>query len=339
MFNRAAIAVLSFTVALTAANVAAQAGETAGLRNVGSIAGADEAWDYATVDADARRLYVARGDGVMAVNLANQVVTPVLVAGKKVHGVALLPGGLAVSTNGESRDVTLFRTSDGGVVGQLPAGAKPDAVVRDPRSGLVVVLNGGDGSATLIDADNKAVPGSIAIGGKLEFAAALGDGRVFVNVEDSNELVELDIPGRVVVRRISLKGCDSPTGLALDSRAKILVSACGNGVALAVSAVDGAILATLPIGRGPDAVMFDEKNRRFLIPCGRDGVLTVIGAQADGSLKVIETAQTAKGARTGAIDQNTGRIYLPVADFEPGKAGERPVAKPGSFRILVLDRT
>jgi DNA-binding beta-propeller fold protein YncE len=233
----------------------------------------------------------------------------------------------------------LFRTSDGGVVGQLPAGAKPDAVVRDPRSGLVVVLNGGDGSATLIDADNKAVPGSIAIGGKLEFAAALGDGRVFVNVEDSNELVELDIPGRVVVRRISLKGCDSPTGLALDSRAKILVSACGNGVALAVSAVDGAILATLPIGRGPDAVMFDEKNRRFLIPCGRDGVLTVIGAQADGSLKVIETAQTAKGARTGAIDQNTGRIYLPVADFEPGKAGERPVAKPGSFRILVLDRT
>jgi DNA-binding beta-propeller fold protein YncE len=142
-----------------------------------------------------------------------------------------------------------------------------------------------------------------------------------------------------VVRRISLKGCDGPTGLALDARTKMLVSACGNGVALAVSAVDGAILATLPIGKGPDAVMFDENNRRFLVPCGRDGVLTVIGAQTDGSLKVVETVPTAKGARTGAIDQKTGKVYLPTADFGPGKTGERPVARPGSFRLLVLDRT
>jgi DNA-binding beta-propeller fold protein YncE len=339
MLNRLKLAALSFTLALAGAHGAAQAGESARLRIVGGIAGADGAWDYASIDADARRLYVARGDGVMAVDLGAQAVTPVLVAGQRVHGVAPLPDGLAASTNGESGAVTLFRTSDGGVVAQLPAGKKPDAVVRDPKSGLVVVMNGGDGSATLIDADKKVVAGSIAVGGVLEFAAAAGDGRVFVNVEDRNELVELDIPGRAVVRRLALKGCDSPTGLALDSRARVLVSACGNGVALAVSAVDGALLATLPIGKGPDAVLFDEKNRQFMIPCGRDGVLTVIGAQPDGSLKVIETAPTARGARTGAIDQSTGKVYLPVAEFEPGKAGERPVAKPGTFRILVLDRS
>jgi hypothetical protein len=62
----------------------------------------------------------------------------------------------------------------------------------------------------------------------------------------------------------------------------------------------------------------------------------VIGEEADGSLRVIETVPTAKGARTGAIDPETGKVYLPTAEFEPGKTGERPVAKPGAFRILVL---
>lgn len=336
MLDRARIAVLSFSLALAGVAVPSVAAEIGDLKVIGGIAGADGPWDYASVDAQARRLYVARGGGVMAVNLADNAVTPILAPGKRVHGVLPLPDGLVVSTNGDSGDVSLFRTSDGAVIAQFPAGKKPDAVTRDAKSGLVAVMNGDDGSVTLIDIDKRIVAGQIAVGGKLEFAAAAGDGRVFVNVEDKNELVELDIPGHAVIRRIALKGCDSPTGLALDGHAHVLVSACGNGVALAVSSVNGSILATLPIGKGPDAVIFDENNRRFLIPCGRDGVLTVIGEEADGSLKVVETAPTAKGARTGAIDPQTGKVYLPTAEFEPGKSGERPVAIPGSFRILVL---
>jgi DNA-binding beta-propeller fold protein YncE len=337
MLRRAHTVILSFSFAVLVVMPTLGAAP-GGLKIIGRVAGADGPWDYATVDSEAHRLYVARGDGVMSVNLLSGAVTPTLVPGIRVHGVLPLPGGLAVSTNGGTDDVTLFKTSDGAILAQFPAGKKPDALVRDAKSGLVAVMNGDDGSVTLIDVDAKVVAGSIAVGGKLEFAAAAGEGRVFVNVEDNNELAELDIPDRRVVRRIPLPGCDSPTGLALDAKTHVLVSACGNGVAVAVSAVEGKVLATVPIGKGPDAVIFDAKFRRFLIPCGRDGVLTVIGEAEDGSLKVVETASTAKGARTGALDPDTGKVYLPTAEFDTAKTGERPAAKPGSFHILVLGR-
>ena len=337
MLRRSRTVILSFSLAILGA-VPALSAEPGGLNIVGSVAGADGPWDYAAVDSETHRLFVARGDGVMVVDLLSGAVTPTLVPGKRVHGVLPLPDGVAVSTNGETGDVTLFKMSDGAILAQFPAGKKPDSVVRDAKSGLVAVMNGDDGSVTLIDVAGKVVAGSIAVGGKLEFAAAAGEGRVFVNVEDKNELAELDIPDRRVVRRIPLPGCDSPTGLAFDAKTHVLVSACGNGVAVAVSAVEGEVFATLPIGKGPDAVMFDAKTRRFLIPCGRDGVLTVIGEAEDGSLKVVETASTAKGARTGAVDPDTGKVYLPTAEFEAAKTGERPAAKPGSFHILVLDR-
>jgi DNA-binding beta-propeller fold protein YncE len=314
----------------------AMAAQPAGLAVVDTIKGADGAWDYATVDAKLHRLYVARGDGVMMVNLQNGVVTPTLVPGHRVHRVLPLPNGLVLSTNGDSGTVTLFTAADGHVVAELPAGKKPDAAVRDRQSGLVAVMNGRDGTVTLIDAANRKVAGTIAIGGKLEFAAADGHGRVFVNVEDKNELVELDIPNRTVLKRYPLAGCDAPSGLALDHASHVLVAACDNNVAVALSATDGQQLATLPIGKGPDAVIFDKADGRFLVPCGGDGVLTEIAEGANGTLKVAGTVRTEPGARTGARDPSSGKVYLPTAAFHAAQGHEHPVAAPGSFHILVL---
>ena len=338
MARRPHLSALLFTLSLLADAVPTLAADPVNLTVVGSVKGADGPWDYASVDAELHRLYVARGGGVMAVNLLDGSVIPTLVPGNRVHGVIPLPGGLAISTNGEGSNATLFKAADGAVLAEFPAGKKPDAVVRDAESGLVAVMNGNDGTVTLIDIDRKIVAGSLMVGGKLEFAVADGHGRVFVNVEDKNELVELDIPARKVVQHLALPQCDHPTGLALDNTTRVLVAACGNGVAIAVSAKDGKVLATLPIGKGPDAVIFDEKGRRFLVPCGRDGVLTVIDEFADGSLKVVGSVATAKGARTGAIDSSSGKVYLPTADFPAVTAGERPAAIRGSFRILVLGR-
>jgi len=310
--------------------------KSAPLKIVGSIKGADGGWDYASVDSTGHRLYVARGDGVMAVNLDDQSVTPTLVAGGRVHGVLPLGGGLAISTNGDSSSAILFRTADGAVVAEFAAGKKPDAVVRDSKSGLVAVMNGKDGTVTLIDIDKKTVVGSIAVGGTLEFAAADGEGHVFVNVEDKNELVTMDIPSRRVLARIPLKDCDGPTGLALDAARHVLVSACGNGKAVAISAIDGHFLAGLPIGGHPDAVIFDAANSRFLVPCGGDGTLSVISEAGDGVLSAADPVATEVGARTGAIDAATGKVYLPTAAFLPAKPGERRAVVPGSFHILVL---
>lgn len=310
----------------------------------GSVPAADGPWDYASVDAASHRLLLGRGDGVLALDLDSGAVTPTLVAGRRVHGVITLPGGLAVSTNGDSATATLFHAADGAIVATLPTGRKPDAVVREPRTGLVAVMNGKDGTVTLIDPAAGAVAGGITVGGALEFAVADGRGRVFVNVEDRNEVVALDIASRAVLAHYPLPDCDGPTGLALDPATATLVAACGNGKAVALS-TDGKARGTVAIGRHPDAVIFDEKNHRFLVPAGGDGVLNVLAEAADGTLTPVAAVTTAKGARTGALDPRTGKVYLPVADTAPaatatataaGGTDGHAVPVPGSFRILIL---
>lgn len=315
----------------------AAAVQAADLTTAASIKGPDGGWDYASIDAPRNRLLVARPDGLMAVDLASQAVTPAFVAGKRVHGAAIAPSGMGVLANGDGASALVFDARDGKVAAEIPAGKKPDAVVYDAASGLAAVMDNKDGTVTLVDPDKKTAAGSIEVGGALEFAVADGAGKVFVNVEDKNTLAVLDIPGRKVLARRPLPGCDGPSGLAYDPAGHVLVSACSNGVAIATSSTDGHVLATLPIGSHPDAVLFDGRGRRFLVPCGGDGVLTVI-AEEGASLKVTETIPTARGARLGAIDPASGKVYLPVADFQPAaKPGERPAILPGTFRILVLE--
>ncbi|ASG24130.1 gluconolactonase [Nitrospirillum viridazoti CBAmc] len=327
----AAIALLS--AGLASAGTAGAA--DAPYRQGASIAAADGPWDYASVDADARRLYVARGDGVLALDLDSGRLTPTLVPGQRVHGVLPLGGGLAVSTNGDSNTATLFNTADGAVLASLPTGTKPDAVVRAGK--LVAVMDGKQGDITLIDPAARAVVGHIAVGGALEFAAADAQGHLYVNVEDRNELVVVDLPGHAVLARRPLADCDGPTGLALDPATGILVTACSSGRAVAMNAADGHVLASLSIGQGADAVILDARNHRFLIPCGHDGVLTVLSQDASGVPAVTAMVPTEKGARTGALDPVTGRVYLPTATFEAARAGGRPSMVPGSFHVLVLE--
>ena len=318
---------------LAAAPVLAQ---TADFKLVDVIRGADGGWDYASIDASRNRLLVARADGLMAVDLATQAVTPALVPAQGVHGAVITPKGIGVLASGGSGGALVFDGATGAVLAQIPTGSKPDAVVYEPKTGLVAVMDNKDGGVALIDPAKKASAGTIAVEGRLEFAAADGKGRVFVNIEDKNELAVLDVPGRKVLARHPLPDCDRPTGIAIDPKTHVLVSACANGKAVATSATDGKVLATLAIGSRPDAVIFDAKKKRFLVPCGGDGVLTEI-SEKGASLEVTGTVQTAERARLGALDPATGKLYLPTADFQPpAQPGERPAMVPGSFRILVL---
>ncbi|MDE1147139.1 MAG: hypothetical protein PW843_11040 [Azospirillaceae bacterium] len=300
-----------------------------------SIPAPDGPWDYASVDAAARRLYVARGDGVLVLDLDSGHVTPTLVPGQRVHAVLPLDGGLVLSTNGNSNTATLFNAADGAVLAQLPTGAKPDAAVR--AGARVAVMDGKQGDITLIDPARRAVVGHIDVGGALEFAAVDKQGRLYINVEDRNDLVVVDLAGGTVLARRPLPDCDGPTGLALDPDAGVLVSACASGRVVVTAAADGRVLASLPIGKGADAVIFDAKNDRFLIPCGQDGVLVILGRDGAGGFAVTATIPTAKGARTGALDPVTGRVYLPVDTRLPMVAGQAPHSEPGSFRLLVLN--
>ncbi len=316
------------------ANASAADGGLVLLKSIAQQDG-DARLDYAAVDPVSRRLYVARGFGVTAVDLDSEKVIRQVVAGQHVHAVLPLPNGRVLSTNADTNTATLFEGESGTVIAQIPTGNDPDAAVFDPVSGLVLVMNGKDGDASLIDPAAGKPVGKLQIGGKLEFAVADGHGRVYVNIEDQNAVAVGDTTARKVVGHYALPGCDGPTGLGFDAGSGVLVAACANRLAVAIHAADGsAAAARLAIDRHPDAVIFDAARKAFYIPCGRDGTLAVITQTSGGGLSVTAKIPTSVGAHTGALDPKTGRLYIPTADYHLTLKGFAPADD--SFRILVF---
>jgi YVTN family beta-propeller protein len=300
------------------------------------IPGPDGGWDLLGVDSAHRRLLVARTDGVMAVDLADGRVIPGFVPGERLHAAFAIPGSsLGVATSGPANTAILFDTATGAVKARIPTGANPDAAIYDPAGRAVWVMNAKDGTATVIDPARARVLATVAIGGGLELPALDGRGHLFVNVEDRNEIVEVGLDRRNVVRHIPLPGCDGPTGLTYVSPG-ILISACANGVAKLVRASDGQVVGEIAIGPRPDGAFADPARHRAYIPSGGEGTLTVI--DTSGRLpRALAKVPTQTGARTGAVDPATGRVYLPAARYAPPPApGQRPKMVPGSFEILVV---
>jgi hypothetical protein len=298
----------------------------------------DGSWDFATVDAPRGKLYVARGNAIMAVDLATRKVTDRLADAHRGHQVLILDaGGTVFETDGETGLGRFVSAADGTVLAEVATGAKPDAAFLDPRTGLIAVMNAGEGTIALLDPAKRTLAGKITVGGGLEYGVADGKGGAFVNIEDANAIARVDLVGRRRTTTIALPGCEGPTGLALVANGRRLITACANEVALVVDTADGHVVARLPIGRGPDAVLVDEARQRAFIPCGGSGTLIALAIEDADHIHVVGIIPTQVGAKTGAIDPRDGRIYLPSATFappEPGAKHGKPV--PGSFAILVL---
>jgi YVTN family beta-propeller protein len=303
-------------------------------RVVSQLAAGDGGWDLLSVDPARQRLYVAHGDGVTAIDLRTGKATDHLVPGKRVHAALAIPGtNEVISTNGETNDASLFDGLTGKVRATIPTGTKPDAAAYDPATRTVWIMNAGSGDVTVVDPASSKVLATVPVGGSLELGAADGDGRLYVNIEDKNEVAVLDTRARKLLTRFTLQACDGPTGIAYDPASRELLSACANGVAV-VSATDGRQIARLPIGKGADGAAFDAKRNVALVPAGRDGNLTLIRMGA--APKVVGQVPTAASARTIALDPSTGRAYLPSATLAASVGNERPKPVPGTFRVLVV---
>lgn len=307
-------------------------------RVVDRIPAADGGWDFANVDADNGKLYIARSDAITAVDLATRRVTDKLTPAKRGHQVLALNGGKTLfETDGETGLGRFVSATDGSLLAEVPTGAKPDAAFLDPKTGLIAVMNAGDGTIALIDPAKRALAGKIAVGGGLEFGVADGHGGAFINIEDTNSIARVDLAQRRVTGSIALPGCEGPTGLALVADGRRLISACANEVALVVDTASGKTLATLPIGHDPDAVLVDEARGLAFIPCGGSGTLVALTIADADHIRVRETIPTQVGAKTGAIDPRDGRIYLPTATLAaPAPGAKRGQPVPGSFVILVV---
>jgi DNA-binding beta-propeller fold protein YncE len=305
------------------------------------IAGRDGGWDFANIDPTLNRLFVARTDAVMAIDLASGKVTDRLAAAQGAHQVLVLKGGQEIlETDGATNLARFIDGRTGLVKAEVTVGAKPDAALLDPVTGLVAVMNSDDGTVSLLDPRTRTLVGSINVGGGLEFGIADGRGSLFINIEDRNEIAVVDMKTRSVSRRIPLTGCEGPTGIAMVAGGTRLISACANGIAAVVDPVAGKVTETLAIGGDPDAVLYDARRGLAFIPCGHEGVLEVIAAAKPEAIRHLGRISTAISAKTAALDPRTGKIYLPSAQlFPPAPGAKRGKPKPGTFEVLVLSPT
>jgi len=328
-----------FASAMPLAGHAADPVHPSGLHVAGRIAGPDGGWDYASFDPARRRIYVAHGTVVLAIDADSGKLNPAFAQGDHLHAVTPVPGtDLIVTTNSGDDSARVISATDGHLLATIPTAKDADGAAYDPKSGLVVVICGDGGALTLIDPKAMKAVGTIKVGDSLEFGQPDGAGLFYVNVEDKNQVAVVDLASRTVLRRYDLPGCKGPTGLAYVEGAR-LISVCGNGGVDILDAGSGKTLASFTVGGFPDAVIYDAQRHLAFVPSARSGMLSVIALSGAGDNTIIDTVPTQIGARTGAVDTRTGKIYLPTAEYVlPVPAGQRPTTKPGTFVVLVLDR-
>jgi len=294
----------------------------------------DGGWDYLSFDPGSHRVFAGRSDGVATLDVATGTVVGQLAPAQRTHA-ALVAGttGMGAVTSGTAGGVVLFDATTGAVKATVPTGPKPDAAIFEPMSRTVLVMDNKVGTVTMVDPVAAKVTGTVAVGGALESPALDGRGMLYVAVEDKGEIAAVDLRTKAV-RHMKVAGCEEPAGLALTSH-NVLIATCANRVAKAVDAATGATIADLPIGSGPDSVIYDAKRERAYVATGRDGMMAVIDT-SDRTPKVIASVATQTGARTGAVDPATGIVYLIAAKYEPAVAGARPKAVPGTVEILAV---
>lgn len=306
--------------------------------------GGEGGWDYLTVDSEARRLYISRSTRVVVVDLDTDKVIGNILDTPGVHGIALAPKlNRGFVSNGKANSATIFDLKTLKVLGHVHTGTNPDAILYDPASGRVFTFDGQSKDATVFDAGSAEVVSTLALGGKPEFAATDGRGKIFVNIEDTNEVIEIDSRRLAVRKRYSLKPCKEPTGMAIDPDHRRIFSGCRNKVMAILDTGSGKVIAAVPIGEGVDGTGFDPAVGLAFNSNG-DGTLTVVRESTPGTFEVSETVATQRGARTMAIDPKTHYLYLPTADFYPVPAPspENPKPRPAvikdSFTVLVVGK-
>lgn len=304
---------------------------------VARIALPDGGWDLGSFDPVLRRVYIARGGGVTAIDVDTGQVTGKLVSAAKGHTVVPLRQGAEILvTSSGTNTADIFDATTGASLASIPAGQKPDGALFDAATGLAVVMNGHGGDLTLIDPATRKAVGSIPIGGGLELGAGDGQGRLFVNVEDRNQLAVVDLKTRAVLLRIPLTGCDGPTGVAWLPVSRRVLSSCANGVAVVTDPAAGKAERTFPIGQDPDSVLYDSLRELAFVPAGGSAELDVFADEPQG-VRAMGMVKTQQGARSGAVDPKTGRIYLTAADYSPpATPGGKAQVKPGTVVALVV---
>ena len=306
--------------------------------------GGEGGWDYLTVDSSARRVYISRGTHVLVLDADSYKVVGDIPDTPGVHGIALASEfRKGFISNGRENTVSMFDLKTLKTLQKIKVGQNPDAILYDPATRRVFTFNGKSQDSTAIDAATGSVLGTIALGGKPEFAVSDRQGLIFVNIEDKSLMAVLDPRSLQVKSKWDLKPCQEPSGLALDRAHNRLFAGCDNKLMTVVDGAKGNVIANLPIGEGVDATSFDPDTQLAFSSNG-EGTLTVVHEDSPDKFRVVENVKTEEGARTMALDEKTHNVFLVTARRGPPPAPTaenshpRPSVVPGTFVVLVFGR-
>ncbi len=293
-------------------------------------------WDYLFVDSPGRRLYASHDTEVVVIDVDQDQKAGEIADTPGVHGFAVAPGlQRGFSSNGRESKVSVVDLATLRTLSKVEAGQNPDAILCEPNQKEVYAFNGRSRSATVIAAATGAVVATIPLGGKPEFAACDPNaGRVYDNLEDKNAVAVIDTAKHEVVATWPIAPGESASGMAIDVEHHRLFLGCENELMVMMDSANGAVVATVPIGRRVDAVCFDPATQLAFSSNG-EGNVTIAHEDSPGKLTVVQTLRTEPGARTMALDLTTHKIYLSSAKFQPAASGKRPAPISGTFKILV----
>jgi outer membrane protein assembly factor BamB len=302
--------------------------------------GGDGSWDYIVPDPPNHRLFIGRQNRVMVVDEENGTLLGEVTGIHGAHGAAIADGtGHGFATSGNDQSVVMFDVKTFQVLGTIPAAEDADAIIYDRVSNRVFTFNGDAHSSTVIDPRTGTRVTNIPLGGKPEYGVSAGDGKVYANLTDTSEVVEIDAKTAAVTRRWSTAPCKQPVAMAIDTGHHRLFSGCRSGVMAISDYQAGTVVATVPIGTGVDGAGYDAASGDAFAS-NADGTLTVIHQNSPDEYRVTQSVPTAPAARNMGLDPTTHRVFLVSATFGPAPTsgrGRGPVV-PGSFTLLVVER-
>lgn len=299
-------------------------------------------WDYITVDGPGKRVYVSHGSQVNVLDAATGDSVGYIPNTQGVHGIALAKDfNKGYISDGRANQITVFDLNTFATLKTIPAGQNPDAIFYDDYSKKVYAFDGRSKEATVVDVATDNVVATIPLGGKPETGVSDGKGKVFVNIEDTGEEVEIDANTYQVLNRWKITGGEEPSGLAIDRETERLIIGCGGNQKMVImDATNGNIVGTFPIGRC-DASGFDPGLKLAYCSNG-DGFVTVVREVDANHFELVENVTTEPGARTMGVDVVTHKLYLPTAQMKPAPAPTtdnprpRPQQIPGTFHVVVV---
>ena len=307
---------------------------------IGGVGG----FDYISIDSSARRLYVSHGTQVEVLDADNGKIIGTIADTPGVHGAAIAAAFKhGFTSNGREHKVSMFDTTTLQLIKKIDVGRGPDGIYYDDRTKRVFTNNHGSHDITAIDASSGEVVGTVAAKGDGEQAIIGKDGLIYVNSEDTAEVIAFDPKSLEVKQRFPIGVAKTPTGLAYDAKTNRLFIGCRNEPKMVVmDAATGKVINSFPIGAGVDYAGFDPDAHLIFFSCG-DGNLSIYREKSADVYEDAGAVKTQPSAKTMAFDPKTKKIFLPAAEYTegpPAQPGGRPTRtmKPGSFVIVVVGK-